>query len=270
MNVIWLCRTALPPRQREYSGLARNGYLLLGTQKVATRTQTLKRQGGTAESILEAAERLCAMHGIEAVSIRHIAAEAHVSIPVIYHHYKSKANLLRAIVETRFSEIAGEYRQLVAALESQVSPAVSDIIRAVHQPINQWRRPGREVSLQFYALALVCPLPEIKDAVDVRAAGFLPIVALLQRALPHLTREEICWRLHFTIKISQETHWDAERLGILSGGACNARDSDEALARSIAFAEAAFMAPPSTYVAKPAQQRRPKVLRRSNQIPNRS
>jgi AcrR family transcriptional regulator len=235
---------------------------LLGTKKVATRTQTLKRKGGTAESILEAAERLCAMHGIEAVSIRHIAAEAHVSIPVIYHHYKSKANLLRTIVQTRFSEIAGEYRQLVAALESQVSPTVSDIIRAVHQPINQWRRPGREVSLQFYALALVCPLPEIKDAVDARAAGFLPIVALLQRALPHLTREEICWRLHFTIKISQETHWDVERLGILSGGACNARDPDEALARGIAFVEAAFMAPPFTGVAKPAQQSRPKLRRR--------
>jgi hypothetical protein len=89
-------------------------------------------------------------------------------------------------------------------------------------------------------------------------------VALLQRALPHLTKEEICWRLHFTIKISQETHWDAERLRILSSGACNARDPDEALARSIAFAEASFMAPPFVYAAKPAQQRRPKVRRRPN------
>ena len=235
---------------------------------MATRTQAVNREGSTAEVILEAAEHLCAKHGIEAVSIRHIAAAAGVSIPVIYHHYKSKANLLRAIVQTRFSEIAEEYRQLVAELESQDSPAVRDIIRAVHQPINQWRRPGREASLQFYSLALVCPLPEIKNAVDARAAGFRPIVELLQRALPHLTREEICWRLHFTIKISQETHWDAERLGILSDGACNARDPDEALARSIAFAEASFMAPPS--VTKLARQPRPKVRRRAKQIPNRS
>jgi AcrR family transcriptional regulator len=46
---------------------------------------------GTAETILDTAERLCALHGIEAVSIRDIAAEADVSIAVIYHHYKSKA-----------------------------------------------------------------------------------------------------------------------------------------------------------------------------------
>jgi AcrR family transcriptional regulator len=209
--------------------------------------------------ILEAAERLCAMHGIEAVSIRHIAAEARVSIPVIYHHYKSRDNLIRAIVHARFSEIADEYQQRLAALESQAAPSVRDIVRAVLQPINQWRKPGREASLQFYALALVCPLPEVREALDAGVMGFRPIVALLKRALPHLTHEDICWRLHFTIKISQETHWDGARLKILSGGACNGDDPDEALARALAFAESAFIAP--QLATKAAQRRRTKARR---------
>jgi hypothetical protein len=120
---------------------------------------------------------------------------------------------------------------------------VRDIIRAVLQPINQLRKPGREASLQFFSLALVCPLPDLKNAIDAGVAGFDRVVKLLQRALPHLTHDDICWRLHFTIKISQETQMDAERLGIMSKGDCDHDDADEALARAIAFAEAAFLAP---------------------------
>jgi AcrR family transcriptional regulator len=223
---------------------------------MAPRTHSSAGKRDTAAAILDAAERLCATHGIEGVSIRDVAAEAGVSIPVIYHYYQSRANLLRAILAARFSEIGGEYHRLLCALEAQESPAVREIVRAVLQPINHWRKPGREASLQFYALALVCPWPEVKDALDAGVVGFHRVVALLQRALPHLTHEDICWRLHFTIKISQETHFDASRLTILSNGDCNSTDEDEALARAMAFAEAAFLAAPFTQKKKPAKRGR--------------
>jgi AcrR family transcriptional regulator len=210
---------------------------------VAAKAKSRKKLD-TADAILVAAEHLFSAKGIEAVSIRDIAAEAGVSIPVIYHHHKSRANLLQSLVRMRFSEIQGEYIALLSTLEAQESPSVRDILRAVLQPINHWRKPGREASLQFYALALVCPLPEIKAALDRGVAGFHQVVALLQRALPGLTHEDICWRLHFTIKISQQTRWDAERLSILSQNDTNSGDENEMLKRSTAFAEAAFLAPP--------------------------
>jgi len=210
---------------------------------VAPRTKAAGNKRNTADAILEAAERLCATHGIEAMSIRDVAAAVGVSVPVIYHHYGSRSNLLRTVALNRFSELGQEYQQLLATLEAQQSPAVRDIIRAVLQPVNQWRRPGREASLQFYALALVCPLPEVKETLDVGVAGFYRIVALLQRTLPHLTHEDICWKLCFTIKLSHFNAWDANRLTFLSKGSCNGSDPDEALARAVAFAEAAFLAP---------------------------
>ncbi len=206
----------------------------------------------TAEAILDAAERLCGAHGIEAVSIRDIATEVGVSISVIYHHYKSKSNLLRAILRTRFEEISAEHASLLSELEAQNSPAVRDIVRAVLQPINQWRRPEREAALQFYSLALVCPLPALKEAIDAGVGGLRRVVALLERALPDLTHEDICWRLHFTMKISHLTQWDAERLAIMSKGDCRGDDPQESLARGIAFAEAAFLAAPITYPKRPA------------------
>jgi len=221
---------------------------------VAGATDARKSQHGTAVTILDAAERLCGTHGIEAVSIRDIAAEADVAIAVIYHHYKSKANLLHAILSTRFAEIKDEYDRLLAQLEAQKSPAVKDIVRAVLQPINQWRRPDRQAALQFYALALVSPLPELRDTIDAGVAGFRRVVALLERALPGLTHEDICWRLHFAMKITHLTQWDAGRLTIMSKGDCRSDDAEEALARGIAFAEAAFLAPPMEYPMKGASQ----------------
>lgn len=110
----------------------------------------------------------------------------------------------------------------------------------------------------------MCPLPEVKDLLDAGVAGFHRPVALLQRALPHLTHEEICWRLYFTIKLSHQTAWDASRLTLLSSGSCNGSDPDEALARAIAFAEAGCLVPPSGSTKKSAarskksMQRQPK------------
>jgi AcrR family transcriptional regulator len=231
-------------------------------RSVAPRIKAAADKRNTADAILEAAERLCATHGIEAMSIRDVAGEVGVSIPVIYHHYGSRSNLLRMVALNRFSEIGREYQELLTALEAQESPAVRDIIRAVLQPVNQWRRPGREASLQFYAQALVCPLPEVKETLDVGVANFYRVVALLERALPRLTHEDICWRLCFTIKLSHMNAWDAARLSVLSKGDCNGSDADEALERSITFAEAAFLAPLPIAAKKTAAgkkaRRRPK------------
>ena len=134
---------------------------------------------------------------------------------------------------------------------------------AVLQPLNQWRRPGREASLQFYALALVCPLPEVKDTLDAGVNGYHRVVILLQRALPHLTHEEVCWRLYFTIKLSHQNAWDASRLTVLSGGSCNGSDPDEALSRGIAFAEAALLSPPPISRKRPVAGRTNRARRAS-------
>lgn len=224
-----------------------------------THAQTLKRD--TAEVILNTAERLCGLHGIETVSIRDIAAEAGVSIAVIYHHYKSKDNLLLAIMRTRFEEIRQEFDQLMLELEAQDSLSVGKIVRAVLQPINRWRKPGREAALQFYALAIVCPMPALREAIDRGVVGMHRVTDLLQRALPRLSHEDICWRLHFTMKISHQTQWDAVRLGIMSKGECDFDDPEEALERSIAFAEAAFLAPPFAGTRKSAKQGKSRTRR---------
>jgi hypothetical protein len=57
-------------------------------------------------------------------------------------------------------------------------------------------------------LALVCPLPEVKDALDAGVAGVHRVVALLQHVVPHLTHQDVRRRLYFTLMLSRHTEWD--------------------------------------------------------------
>jgi AcrR family transcriptional regulator len=218
----------------------------------------------SAQTIIEAAERLCAKHGIEAVSVRDIAAEAGVAIAVIYHHYKSKGNLLRTIFRARFDEIKDEYDALLTRLEGQKSPAVQDIVHALLRPLNYWRGPERQAARQFYILALISQIPELRDDIDVWVMGLRRVVDLLQRALPHLTETDICWRLHFTMKLRHQSDLDMARLSIMSKGLCHSDDREEALVRGTAYAQAAFAGPPVDYppFGEPRVRRRPQARRR--------
>jgi len=222
----------------------------------AVRPRAAKRD--TASHVIDVAERLCARFGIEAVSIRDIATEAGVSIPVIYHHFGSRSGLLRAIVDTRYAELGEEYAPLLAAAEASPAPTLRYVLRIVLQPMRAWQRHGREVSLHFQALALVCPLPEVKEPLDDGVIGLRRVVALLQRVLPALSHEDLCWRLHCCMKLTHQTASDFERLGILSEGRCRPADADVILERTLAFAEAAFLAPP--FIADPSE-RRPRAAR---------
>jgi hypothetical protein len=57
--------------------------------------------------------------------------------------------------------------------------------------------------------------------------------------------------------------WDTARLGIMSKGRCHGDDAEEGLARGIAFAEAAFLAPPLPFPQQAAPQHRTRRRRPS-------
>lgn len=199
----------------------------------------------TAERVLEATEELCAERGLESVSIRDIAKRANVSISVIYHHYGSKIDLLKAVIYRRLGELFAVRAGILEELEGDPAPPLEKVLFAIIAPLPLLRSEGRagEITGLFLARVLLSTVPEIKRDIDAGAGRLGGLIDLLQRAVPHLTREEICWRLHFTIGIGHMTAWDFERLEIMSGGICNARSVDESVARAVAFAKAAFEAP---------------------------
>jgi AcrR family transcriptional regulator len=196
-------------------------------------------------AILDAAEKLCGERGIEAVSLREIAQAAGVHLSALNYYFGSRTNLLVTILRTRCAELEAERQQLLQEVALRDPPDLREIVRAVLLPLSRWRQPDsqRNAALQFISRSLTAALPELKEMVDNGVIGFQSIIDLLQRALPQLSREELCWRFHFMMSIEHMNTWDTERLNILSDGQCTADDCDEALERAVNFAVAGFMAP---------------------------
>ncbi len=204
--------------------------------------------GASAAAVLDAAERLFGERGLESVSIRDIATAADVSISVIYHHFGSKAELLRTLLRMRLAELGAMREAVFAEVETQPRPDLKRILYGVIAPVARLKAPGsgRQATMQFLARALVSTLPEVKEEGDATVMQLRRVVRLLERALPQLSHSEICWRLHFTFGIEHMTHWDDQRLAVISEGDCDGGDVEESIARAIAYAEAAFLAPPAS------------------------
>jgi AcrR family transcriptional regulator len=194
--------------------------------------------------IFDTTERLCGELGLEAVSVRDIAAAAQVNLGAINYYFGSRMNLLVEILRVRGAELAVERERLLAQVRTEETPSVRAILHAVMAPLAQWRRKGsnRRAALMYLSRALIAAQPEFKREVDSGVLAFRSCIDLLQRALPQLSRAELCWRFHFTMSIEHMNAWDEERLHILSNGLCKTDDQDETLERALDFAVAGFMA----------------------------
>jgi AcrR family transcriptional regulator len=83
--------------------------------------------------ILEAAERLFAEFGIEAVSLRQIAAAAgQRNTSAVAYHYGSKQGLVEALYGWRMTPVNARRLELLAAVRA---PTVESYVRALVQPL---------------------------------------------------------------------------------------------------------------------------------------
>jgi AcrR family transcriptional regulator len=101
---------------------------------------------GRKASIQTAARHLFAGHGYEATSMRAIAEEADVSVGLAYNYFDSKADLLRAIVQTGIAQIQDTFD----ALDGPASPA-ERLERFVHASLDTVRA-NRELWQVLYRL----------------------------------------------------------------------------------------------------------------------
>ena len=195
---------------------------------------------------MDAAERLCAEHGLEAVSVRDIVAKAGVNLASINYYFGSRTNLLIAILKRRGTEIESERQQLLDEAARENPPQLRAIVKAMLTPLARWRDPqsSRQHALQFLSRTLSASIPEIKREIDRGVMNFRPVIGLLARALPHLSNEDICWRFHFMMSIEHMNQWDTERLQILSDGRCGTAQVDEELERAVDFIVGGFNTPP--------------------------
>src|SRR5512143_2582062 len=92
----------------------------------ARRRPKLRRRGAldpprkeTQERILDAAERLFAERGIDAVSVRSVLAAAGVNVSLAHYHFGGRDGLIVALLRRRLAPITEERLRRLAEVEAR-------------------------------------------------------------------------------------------------------------------------------------------------------
>jgi TetR/AcrR family transcriptional regulator, transcriptional repressor of bet genes len=108
------------------------------------------------QEIAEAVCRLAATQGLDAVSLRHVAAEAGVSMGRVQHYFATKDEMLLFT----FEAISERYQQRIAAAMSGAAPDGRSALRALLielLPLNAASRAEAPAMIAFLARAVVEP-----------------------------------------------------------------------------------------------------------------
>ena len=199
---------------------------MLGTSLPATRVVTDQSARDRRRSILLAAEKLFALRGYDAVSIRQIAEEADVPLALVGYYFGPKQALFQAI----FAAWSHTFEERLAALHAaSVKPLRAGrlklILHAFVDPVLKMRASAEG---EFYALLVARELllhrPEteqvLHDHFDPMAHAF---INALTDALPGAKRVDVAWCYQFALG-ALVNHMSDVRVERLSNGQARAND----------------------------------------------
>jgi AcrR family transcriptional regulator len=203
---------------------------------------------GTKEQILDVAERLFAENGVHGASLRAIITEAEVNLAAVHYHFGSKDALVEAVFERRVGPVNEARLRWLDRIEaaSDGTPPVDEVLRALVTPAIQLALdPERGHTFmktcgRFYTESGDYLQPIFDRLFSKIIERFVPAFG---RACPELPPAELLWRIHFAIGVMVHTLLDSERLGRISGGACDTSDADAVVERMVQFAAAGMRAP---------------------------
>lgn len=166
----------------------------------------------TQSRILDVAEELFGDQGLDRVSVRDITEAAEVNIAAINYHFGSKEELIEAVFERRIGPL-NEAR--LAALDEAERAAgtktakVEAILEAFIRPALACCLAPSKGGAAFAKLLGRC-LAETRPEVEVfLRKQFAPLMARFEeaflKACPHLSREDVFWRMKFTFGALH--HW---------------------------------------------------------------
>jgi AcrR family transcriptional regulator len=207
----------------------------------------------TQTQILDSAEKLFARQGFEATSLRAIIADAGVNLAAIHYHFRSKEGLVRAVLQRRLAPINEQrIRQLEACQRKsrEKGPQVEAILEAfLAPPLYLALKHSVQGRLLMQLMGRI--LLQSSELLE-RAAGdqFVCVATrflqAFQQALPHLSKQEIAWRLNFTIGAASKALFGGIPMKILSEATHESlaeRDIKRILRKLIAYTAAGMKAP---------------------------
>ncbi|CAB3698440.1 TetR/AcrR family transcriptional regulator [Paraburkholderia rhynchosiae] len=166
---------------------------------------TSRHAGDTKSRILDAAEALFIDCGYEAMSLRQITSRAEVNLAAVNYHFGSKESLIHSMLSRRLDRLNQERLKLLDRFDVMLGERLTceHVLGAMFIPalrLSRDPRVGGKAFLRLLGRAYTDPSTFIRDFLNGHYASVaVRFFDAFQRALPHLPREELGWRLHFAI-----------------------------------------------------------------------
>ena len=205
----------------------------------------------TKSRILDAAEELFMEHGFEATSLRLITTAAQVNLAAVNYHFGSKEELFQAVLTRRLDPMNRDRMRLLSNYETSAgaTPLTCEkILAAMFIPAMKLARDHEKGGKNFLRLlgrAYADPAPFIREFLSHQYSEMIArFRTAFSSALPHITREELSWRLHYVMGALSYTLAGADVLKLFGQYHPDLATNDELLLRRLApFLAAGLRAP---------------------------
>src|SRR5689334_13832247 len=217
----------------------------------ARKAAPLDTSPDTKTRILDVAEGLFMEHGFEATSLRQLTSAAGVNLAAVNYHFGSKEELFQSVLTRRLDPMNQERIELLERLERESGGkpiSVERILSSMLIPALRLARDERRGGKNFLRLlgrAYADPAPFIRHFLSAQYAEMISrYKEAFHRALPHLSRQELTWRLHFVMGALSYTLAATDALKLFTQVTAVEKDNDELLIQRLApFLVAGLKAP---------------------------
>lgn len=158
----------------------------------------------TKSKILDAAEVLFADKGFNSTSLREITSQAEVNLAAVNYHFGSKKELIKAVMSRYMNELSPRLESALHALcLDEVQPTLIEVFSAFLDPLlhlNSFKDNGTSNFLQLLGRGFTDNQGFLRWFLTTQYPGvFTNFTQAVQKAYPELSKEEMFWRLHFTM-----------------------------------------------------------------------
>ena len=217
-----------------------------GESSKRVRRSKAEQRAETLEQILDAAEFLFSKNGLHGVTLRDVALRVGVHTTLLHYYFDDKRSLFEAVFARRAGVTSGRRIEALDRYEAEAgdNPTVEGALHAFLDTDLDLYFEGGERWMNYATFgARVSNTPEGAELMDVYFDPVvLKLVAILKRALPDTSEEDIFWGYHFVTGSLMHSLARSGRLDRLSSGLCKSDDFRAVKARMADFMAAGFSA----------------------------
>lgn len=203
------------------------------------------REQSTKDKILDSAEHLFANKGLKETSVRDITSHANVHLAAVNYHFHTKDGLLKALMDRRIAPLNRQRIELLDKYENRFGEHSVPIEYALYALL----APGIKMCFEepdFLSITGQVVTHPDEQTYQIFVTNFEGVFSRFNdsfsTSVPHISQEDLMWRIHFLTGSMIHTWTNHKGLTALSQGVCELKEQDEIINKLIAFCAAGLKA----------------------------